>query len=101
METMDLIRVYDGKTRYMNYKDYIFWIKDRCCKLFLTNQFHPLGGRMKLDNSIQPLLELLIVEIDLNVAQEEEKVSKSNILLMSASRKVSLKRRDFLSLSNI
>lgn len=58
---------------YVNYKYHIFWIKNYYRKLFLSNKLYLPGNEKSLGNSLRPLLAFLIVEVDLNIAQSEEK----------------------------
>lgn len=73
---INLIR--DSKKCDINYQDLVFWIKSNSCKLFFLTNATRLVVR-RLSNGIQPLSELSIVEIDLNITPGEEKHSKKNI----------------------
>lgn len=77
MGRIDIIGV--DKRCYVNYKDLVFLIKNCNYKLFFSNQFYLPGGKKNLSGSIQPSLKLLMVNIDLDIAQGKKKHSKSNI----------------------
>lgn len=73
---MDLIK--DSKTRYINYKGLIFWIKSCYYKLYFSEQLYFLSDGKIFDGSIQTSPKLLVVEIDFNIAQGEERHFKNN-----------------------
>lgn len=56
----------------MNYEDLLIKTESYSYKLFSLNQFHPLGGQLSLSSGKQPLIELLIQEMDLHVAQDKK-----------------------------
>lgn len=46
---------------------------------FFFNQFYSLSSKNSLDGNIKLIFELLIIEINLDITQDKEKYSKSNI----------------------
>lgn len=74
---MELIT--NSKKRYINYKTPIFLSKSYPCKLFFSNQLYWFGSEKNLSCSIQSLLKLLVIEIDLDITQHREEHYKSNI----------------------
>lgn len=69
----------DGERYYVNYENLSFSIKNCCYKLFFLNQLPLPGGGKDLSGSIRPLPEFSVIEVDLNIAQDEERHFKSNI----------------------
>lgn len=74
---------------YIKYKNLIFWIKSYGCKHFFSNQLYMSSDKKSLGSSIQLLSEFSIINIDLNIAQAEKKISKATFILMSANTKIS------------
>lgn len=69
----------NSEKQYVNYKNLIVVIKSCYCKLFLSNQLHLLVTGKGLGDRIQSLLKLLVIKIDFDITQDEEKYFKSNI----------------------
>lgn len=69
----------NSKKRYIKYKDFVIWIKNSSCKLFISNKLYLSSGKKSFNNNIQPSLKLSIVEINLIITQSDEKYLKINI----------------------
>lgn len=69
----------DSDRRYVNNEYLLFRIKSYGFDQFFFYQMHILGFKKNLDDNIQPLFELLIDEIELNITQDTEKYSNINI----------------------
>lgn len=98
---INLAYIKDSKRCYLNYEDLIFWTKSCYCKLFFSHQLYFPGSRKRLSGGILLLFKLPVIEVDCDVTQSEELYYKTIFMLMSISRQVFLKKRDFSSLLSI
>lgn len=95
---MNLVWIIDGKRYYVNYEDLIFSIKSSSIIYFFSDQLYLPRNRKGFVDGILPQLVLIVIQVDLNIAESEKKHCKAISMLISISKMVSSKTQNFPSL---